>query len=448
MVGLTKLVRDRLRLTSTSTDHPDANLLAGFAEHSLTSRERSLVLGHLGDCAECRQQVSMALPKLEVNIPRPGAATRCWPAWMRWPVLRWGLLMASLGIMGTVALVRQPPLGRMELAPHAGQRAVSLPSDVTIGAAPRPGVAAGAHRPHERAGELALQLAQTKKRESRELRQMQLAMRTPQTAGTSETRPSASGSEARTPVSELAKAFEAGSSAAAAASLNPSPGAIAAQPLAASRPPMTTTPGQEQSSPQGVAHFANAQPKRVPSTSSPAADTRSLVGGTAGGAVGGLVQPPASGPAAIQLAFSPAAAKAAKPATSPPRLAAVPSSSWPGTEPMPFNPLDWSISPSGRVQRSKDGRKTWEELDVDKGVVFRAVFAEGPHVWLGGTKGALYHSTDGGQHWTPVSITADSATVTDDVVRISFKDPQHGTVKTASGDTWTTPDGGQHWEKK
>jgi photosystem II stability/assembly factor-like uncharacterized protein len=109
---------------------------------------------------------------------------------------------------------------------------------------------------------------------------------------------------------------------------------------------------------------------------------------------------------------------------------------------------DWSISPSGKVQRSRDGRKTWEELDVDKNVVFRVVFAVGADVWLGGSKGALYHSTDGGQHWTRVSLTTGSTTVTDDVIHIEFKDAQNGTVGTAAGDSWTTTDAGQHWQKQ
>jgi photosystem II stability/assembly factor-like uncharacterized protein len=109
---------------------------------------------------------------------------------------------------------------------------------------------------------------------------------------------------------------------------------------------------------------------------------------------------------------------------------------------------DWSISGSGKVQRSRDGRKSWEELDVDKNVVFRVVFAVGPDVWLGGSKGALYHSTDGGQHWTRVTIGEGSTTVADDVIHIDFKDAQHGTLGTAAGAYWTTSDAGQHWQKQ
>jgi photosystem II stability/assembly factor-like uncharacterized protein len=109
---------------------------------------------------------------------------------------------------------------------------------------------------------------------------------------------------------------------------------------------------------------------------------------------------------------------------------------------------DWTISAAGKVQLSRDGRKSWEELDVDRNVVFRVVFAVGSEVWLGGSKGALYHCTDGGQHWTRVNIASGSTTVADDVIHIEFKDAQHGTVGTAAGDSWTTTDAGQHWQKQ
>ena len=51
----------------------------------------------------------------------------------------------------------------------------------------------------------------------------------------------------------------------------------------------------------------------------------------------------------------------------------------------------------------------------------RAVFAAGPEVWLGGTKGALYHSSDGGEQWRRVSIASCSTTVTDDAARCERK---------------------------
>jgi len=195
--------------------------------------------------------------------------------------------------------------------------------------------------------------------------------------------------------------------------------------------------------------LANAQPKRAEPSGVSEEDMGKSAGGPVGGVVGGVAPTAPSATESRQTVSNFVAtsefARAIRAKSGPgPAASAV------GSIAKVANPMtaDWSISASGRVQRSKDGRKTWEEVDVDKNVVFRAVFAVGPDVWLGGTRGALYHSADGGQHWTRVSITSGSTTVTDDVVHIAFGDAQHGTVKTAAGDTWTTLDNGRHWEKQ
>jgi photosystem II stability/assembly factor-like uncharacterized protein len=106
--------------------------------------------------------------------------------------------------------------------------------------------------------------------------------------------------------------------------------------------------------------------------------------------------------------------------------------------------LHWSISPFGRVQRSPDAGKTWEDLHVDDAVVFRVVTATGGDVWAGGSRGALYHSSDGGEHWARVTLSPSTAN--DAIVSIDFSDPQHGVITTAGGDQWTTTDSGQHWQ--
>jgi TonB family protein len=46
--------------SKASADHPDLNLLAAFAEHTLTEKERAAVIAHLGECADCRQLLVLA----------------------------------------------------------------------------------------------------------------------------------------------------------------------------------------------------------------------------------------------------------------------------------------------------------------------------------------------------------------------------------------------------
>jgi hypothetical protein len=443
MTGLPKIVRDRLGRAAggaSALDHPDANLLTGFVERSLTERERSLVLGHLVQCAQCREQVSLALPKLEAEMAGVGGGVV--RGWLRWPVLRWGLLVASLAIMGTVALVRQPPARRMELASRANVEAppsaASLPSDITVGAAPAkaarpaspPGTGLTKRKPQNN-DELALRFEATAQKAAPnrkvvppQLKQEVLSYE----ASLTSKAPMAPSAPAPAP-NVSPNAIELGSS-------NQTSNAAVAQ---APSPPAATAlvaPTQGQPSQQALNSLPSPQSKQAEASRAPEGEP-----------VGGRSAPP-SAKASRQLADSLAGAprppqamlsKHAPLAASPTTSSALAST---------LLTADWSISASGKVQRSRDGRKSWEELDVDKNVVFRVVFAVGPDVWLGGSKGAIYHSTDGGQHWTKLNITTGSTTVADDVVHIEFRDTQHGTVGTAAGDSWTTTDAGQHWEKR
>jgi photosystem II stability/assembly factor-like uncharacterized protein len=108
----------------------------------------------------------------------------------------------------------------------------------------------------------------------------------------------------------------------------------------------------------------------------------------------------------------------------------------------------WSISASGKVQRSQDGAKTWEEVPVADGVTFRVITASAGEVWVGGPGGALYHSSDGGVGWQRVNLESGGISVTEAIVGIRVRDPQHLTVTTAAGEHWVTEDGGQHWRRE
>src|SRR5881296_99409 len=128
MAELPKIVRERLRQRNSrssvdlrsSSDlnasqaasqgagrHPDANLLAAFAEHRLAGSERTLLLGHLADCAQCRELVALAFPSPEVQAalaeatrPASGSAVWArWPVWLRWGTLRWAVLAGSVGVV-------------------------------------------------------------------------------------------------------------------------------------------------------------------------------------------------------------------------------------------------------------------------------------------------------------------------------------------------------------
>ena len=115
----------------------------------------------------------------------------------------------------------------------------------------------------------------------------------------------------------------------------------------------------------------------------------------------------------------------------------------------------WTITAAGGLQRSFDAGKTWEEVNVNPEggqaqtkLVFRAVAAIGPEVWVGGSGAILYHSSDSGSLWQQVFPLATGATPAGDITEIEFSNPQEGKIATSSGQIWTTSDNGQTWHKR
>jgi hypothetical protein len=104
----------------------------------------------------------------------------------------------------------------------------------------------------------------------------------------------------------------------------------------------------------------------------------------------------------------------------------------------------WRIGPDGHLERSMVADQ-WTRVLDDQPTAFRAVAAMGSDVWAGGNGGALFHSSDGGEHWSKVPLAAESNVETGDIVSIRFDDPQHGIVASDSGTRWATTDGGVTW---
>jgi hypothetical protein len=122
------------------------------------------------------------------------------------------------------------------------------------------------------------------------------------------------------------------------------------------------------------------------------------------------------------------------------------------TEPRPQTVLPmvaprWTLTADGTLQRSLDLGRSWQSVPVAGLTSFRALAASGKDIWVGGSKGALYHSADAGQSWSQVRPLAAGQALTDDIIGVEFPDPLHGNLTTAGKETWTTEDGGQSWVK-
>jgi Photosynthesis system II assembly factor YCF48 len=104
----------------------------------------------------------------------------------------------------------------------------------------------------------------------------------------------------------------------------------------------------------------------------------------------------------------------------------------------------WRIGANGHLERSLAANQ-WARVLDDQPVIFHAVAVMGSDVWAGGNGGALFHSPDGGEHWSKVSLAANSNVETGAIVSIRFDDPQHGIVASDSGTRWATTDGGITW---
>ncbi len=372
------------------SQHPDANLLAAFLERTLTERERTQILSHLAECAECREIAALTLPS-EADAAEP-ARSPVGSGWNARPILLWGALAATLCAVVLVAVLRQHSRNRVQTASNTAPSTIMAKAGETARQAPQP-------LPAQPATRAAARKAQPKSLESAgEMAKLQHPAPTQPT-----------------------QRFSALSLRDERRNLTP--------PKSQLRPPAAppTTPQSAQSAEVSAGlntdliHAAPEPSAVVEHPPVPTYDKRSLAGGA------GASTPMRA--KALQARLSANAFRS-------PSQGAV---ARPGAL--------WNISPEGKLQRSEDGGKNWQELGVDDKVEFRAIQVNGRDIWAGGTGGALYHSSDGGAAWTRVNPASGATPTTEAIVSISCSSSnlQQVTVKTASGTKWVSEDGGEHW---
>ena len=444
MPDVPKTVRERLRVANlVPGEHPNPDVLTAFAESSLSQRERADVLEHLSRCGECREILVLALPASEpVQVVTDTRSS----SWLAWPTMRWAF--ASAGVLA-IAL-----FGFLQYGRH---NASTMIAKKEAGAAV---VARNEQRP---------QIVQDYSKTTEE-QTLQSPHKLKRKAPALETDKRAT---AFAPNAELAKDF----------SKPTIGGALAHGPRQIYQQQQS---GNVQQVPANVLAL-NAPERKQQVSGGKAADFRLPISDESvqvqtqaskqdvnSQALGSLV---AKNQVSLEASASDtevSRAKSAPAPTAPPVelrsdarslqiLAATPS---------------WTIN-EGKLQRSFDQGATWQDVNITSSpnsggglelaiadrkvlkdslkqnkkeqsapLVFRAVTANGPDVWAGGTGAALYHSFDAGAHWSRVVPSSSNGSLTGDILKLDFRDPQNGTIATSTGEVWSTGDNGQTWQKQ
>jgi hypothetical protein len=451
MPGLPKIALARLKVNPKSSgpplgpegfqgaDHPDANLLAAFVEKTLTERERTQVLNHLVQCAECREVAAFSLPWETVAAePTRVAGGR---RWSPWPVLRWGAMAAVLGAL-TIVVVLHPgmwkgpqeiskkmpppvPVGNITSAPQTVSPSPLAPLP------PEPSRARAQLEARGSAGKLAAKNKALGQRDDLALDDhVARAQAKQQVTVMASTRPPAMvraenvpGVEAKREEGKEGNALTAGGLPTA-----PPPPAPAAVP---------TAPSEE-------AAKANAESQAGPAPLRATSQSVAVKAGSAGGFGGGGISAGATPAKPASRLTSDASVRTLAKTSMGALQASRKDMGFAASPPAAL----WSVASDGNVQRSTDGGKTFEQIHVAHDIKFRAIAALGNDVWTGGAGGALYHSLDGGATWTRVVLNFGGNSVTETLAGIQLHDPQHLTVTTASGSQWASEDGGQNWRQK
>jgi hypothetical protein len=416
MEPLPKLVRRRLQAAAQAGVHPDPNLLAGFAERSLSERERVPVLEHLANCAHCRQIVSLSLPPFELqHADAAGAALPSHLGRWRRRGLRWAAAAACLVVVGGAVI-----LGRHALATKENLVALQQTQSQPI---------SNEYSPQPQASDQANQIvarvepAQPRRRSARGAapagKSRALDNLQKQAAKTS----AGSGFGMATFESKMRESGAA-----------PAMAAKGAAPQAGKKLPTTSRQLEGLRTSQGQISETVQVESAAPAVSTEQVE---VYPGTEGK---DFVPPaPPLEPAPTNDRGSPKGSVGgsliARNQTVQIQAA--------GDSIMPR----WTLSSDGTLLlRSFDNGKTWQSVPVAGRVVFRALSALGPEVWIGGSAGALYHSSDSGQQWQKVEPSAGGRILVADILALEFSDPQHGKLTTANHEIWITADAGQSWQ--
>lgn len=472
MENVPKIVKERLKSAAIAEDHPDANMLTAFSERTLAEGERSLVLEHLAHCSECREAVVLAFPAEE-----PGLSVRpIHHGWLTWPRLRWGVVAAGVIVVGSFGLLRYERANDMEPTALPSARADGPTNEAQYQAKSLPDSAEKTQErkalsvPAENSLDFAVKSQVDEKQKKAEFIAAPQAPRDEKAGSGSPTTILRGQTLAHGPKPPTQWQQNLNANAANQRTMFPQ--------VPAPAPPAST--GTEQTA-AGV--MVSAQSSPTPPAAGPVASEKQGRDLDALAMQRQSVAPLSSRNSGAEVAR----AKDAEPPANAPQAHAGGAYDVSETSRSNFSPSGslvpesarWAINSAGGLQRSFDQGKSWESIDVSssaretsavnllamksppaktdgknkadaklKPIIFRAVAANGPDVWAGGSEAALFHSTDSGDHWIRIQPSWRGVQLNGDILSLQFADPQHGRIVTSTAEIWTTADAGQTWAKQ
>jgi len=446
MSEIPKFVISRLR-DGTTGEHPDADLLTAFAEKSLSDRERANVLMHLSACADCREVVAIAMQAAPEPVLR-AEPQKAPSTWFRWRTLQWGAAAACVVIVGAAVLLSTGKQKKTATyyATSDQPRIESVPAPVQTPSEPalRDKLTAKNDRqvyPQVVAGDEARAIDNKRKENAvasppafRELD------RATADRGYATNADKLQSSDARLREKVEDSAVAQGVAKGGNIVVQDKPAANAPAPSAggkdrngvrdADKAEVASSLGNQKTAPAPAELKAAAPPAAAPAKQSAEAGSASTrVGSTSemvevtSGAVS--VAPVQSN----EEQFGKVLAK--KNAVAQSTVA-----------------QQWKVNADGSVLRLLSADGNWAPVAIDSKSQFLSIATSGNTVWAGGRAGALYRSTDAGEHWTRVTPKSGAATLTSDITRIELTDGDHAVLRVGPNEQWTTEDGGESWTRR
>jgi hypothetical protein len=558
MPELPQIVRERLEISKTLAGHPDPDVLTAFSERSLPAMECDVVLEHLARCGECREIVALALPETETirkTAPFASPSTSLGWSWftgsgLRWAVVAAGVIaVASVGIMElqhnkTAKSTLQSKLDSKPqfdstssvAAPSSAEKpSGSQSADQVSGAQNSTAQSLNEERAEQKLPingrniqslqTLNAPTAQTQihgatpsprtdvlsgnKSSNRNFSSLQKlsppnnanawAFQTDQANETRDrnttgalTLPDSLKSNAVPPAKPLDDA-----------SVAPSIYSGAAPVAARQAPARTAQQAEVSSATESLQVQAQAENSQLAVPSAPVQNqtqqTQTLQNQT--------LQNSTEEPLAKDQEISDLPKQQGRTSSGLQDLARADAPVGGGSTSRTRLPL-WSVTSVGKLRRSFDGGKTWQDVNVgdspmvatmfaksadaqlakataknketasqrekkeedtkkedqdnreakvypakntiqdEHPVIFRAVSAMSTEVWAGGVAGVLYHSDDAGTHWTRVVPATTGTMLTSDIVTVEVPSPKYVKLATSNSEVWTTNDDGRTWQKQ